>query len=78
MKAQIMGRKLNLIIGVEEEEKHIKVRENLTINNLRAIIKRELKLKSDNTKIIHQGLELTGSSKMVELGFVDGDRVEIT
>ena len=62
------------IVG-QKEEKTKKIRKNLTINNLIAIIKGVKKLKKENITIIHKGLELTGNKKLGEAGLDEGERI---
>ena len=53
------------IVG-QEEEKYIKVRRKLTINNLKAIIKMEMKIKNEHVTLTHKGLELIGNKQLEE------------
>ena len=57
MRKQIMGRMLTLRIVGEDKERNIKIRENLTINNLKAILNREMKIEKENIKIMLDGHE---------------------
>ena len=72
-----MGKKISLKLDDQEKEKTIKIRENLTINNLKAIIIGVLKLKKENIKIIHNRQELTGHRKLSDSGLEDGEKIEI-
>ena len=72
-----MGRKLTLKITEKKKEKVIKVREFLTINNLKAVIEGALKHKTESIDIIHEGKEITGHKKLVDLGLEDGHIIEI-
>ena len=57
MRKQIMGRMLTQRIVGEAKERNIKIRENLTINNLKAILNREMKIEKGNIKIMLDGHE---------------------
>ena len=57
MREQIMGKRLTLRIVGEDRERNIKIRENLTINNLKAILNREMKLELESIKIMFDGQE---------------------
>ena len=57
MRKQIMGRMLTLRIVGKVKESYIKIRENLTINNLKAILNREMKIEKGNIKIMLDGHE---------------------
>ena len=47
-----MGKKITLKIANQEKEKYIKVREKLTIKNLKTIITRELNLPKEEIKAL--------------------------
>ena len=46
-----MGKEITIKITGKYDEKAITVRENLTMNNLNAIIAREMQIKQENTTI---------------------------
>ena len=56
-----MGRKMAVRIVGQEEEKYIKVRRRLTINNLKTIIKKEMKTNNKQVILTHKGIELIGN-----------------
>ena len=68
-----MGKKLTLRIESKYGWKDIEVRENLTANNLKAIIAGKMQPKGTYTKIAWKGKELTGHMKLKDLGIIDGD-----
>ena len=49
---------MNITIVCQEEEKIIKIRKKLIINNLIAIINKEMKPKNKCMSLMHKGLEL--------------------
>ena len=51
----------------------VKVREYLTMNNFKAIIKGEMQLRTGKVKIMHEGKELSGHRRLIDIGLVDGD-----
>ena len=52
-----MGEMLTLRIIQQERERSIKIREKLTINNLKAIMSSGMKLERENIKILLEGYE---------------------
>ena len=72
-----MGRKMTLRIVGQEEEKNIEVRRKLTINNLKAIIKMEMKTKSEHVTLTHKGLELIGNKQLEETRLEKGETIVI-
>ena len=63
---------LTLRIIQQDGERSIKIRENLTINNLKAILNSGVKLERKNIKIILEGYELMGHMRLTDLGLKDG------
>ena len=72
-----MGRKLTLKIVSKYKEMDVKVRESLTMNNFKAIIKGVMQLQTGKVKIMHEGIELSGHRRLIDIGLVDGDKLEI-
>ena len=72
-----MGRKLALKVVGKQREMDVKVREYLTMNNFKAIIKGEMQLRTGKAKIMHEGKELSGHRRLVDKGLVDGDKLEV-
>ena len=71
-----MGNAIGLKITSQEEEVSVKVREKLTISNLKTIIAKELKTGVINMRIKLANAELTGNMKLIDVGLKDGDIVE--
>ena len=67
-----MGEMLTLRIIQQDRERSIKIRENLTINNLKAIMNSGMKLERKNIKIILEGYEQMGHMRLTDLGLKDG------
>ena len=72
-----MGKVITLKISSQEEEVQIKVREQLTINNVKAIITKELKTGVKNMRIKLANAELTGHKRLIDLRLKDGDILEV-
>ena len=72
-----MGKKMTIRIVGQEEEKYIEVRRKLTINNLKAIIKMEMKTKNEHITLTHKGLELVGSKQLEETRLEEGETIVI-
>ena len=68
---------MTLRIAGEEEEKNIEVRRKLTINNLKAIIKIEMKTKDEHITLRHKGLELIGNKQLEETRLEEGQTIVI-
>ena len=66
-----MGEMLTLRIIQQERERSIKIREKLTINNLK-VLSSGMKLERENIKIILEGYELMGHMRLTDLGLKDG------
>ena len=64
------------IVG-QEEEKYIKVRRKLTINNLKAIIKKEMKTNNKQVTLAHKGIELIGNKRIEETRLEEGETIVI-
>ena len=62
---------------VGQDVKYIEVRKKLTINNIKAIIKREMNYKNDYLTITHKGRELIGSKQLADSGIEEGEAIEI-
>ena len=60
------------IVG-REEETNIKVRRKLTINNLKDIIKMEMKIKNEHVTLSHKWLELIGNKQLEETKIDEGE-----
>ena len=73
----ILGKKITLKIINQRAEKDIKVREGLTINNLKAIVEGVLQYKMEKIEVIQEGKEVTGHRKLKELGLEEGHKIEI-
>ena len=67
-----MGEMLTLRIIQQERERSIKIREKLTINNLKAIMSSGMKREKEYIKIILEGYELMGHMRLTDLGLKDG------
>ena len=72
-----MGRKMAVRIVGQEEEKYIKVRRKLTINNLKAIIKKEMKTNNKQVTLTHKGIELIGNKRIEEARLEEGETIVI-
>ena len=70
-----MGRKVTVRIVGQEEEKYIKVRSKLTINNLKAIIKKEMKTINKQVTLKHKGIELVGNKRIEETRIEEGETI---
>ena len=68
-----MGRSLTLKVSNHNEELQIKLREKLTIGNLKAIIAKELGMSSVNMKLKLANAEVTWHKRLIDLGLKDGD-----
>ena len=71
-----MGKRISLRIINQEKEKIIKVREGITINNLKAVIERVMLQKMEKIEIVQEGREITGHWKLSELGLEEGYTIE--
>ena len=60
VKQQIMGKKITLKIVNQGLEKAIRVRENITINNLKAVIEGVLLQKMESIDVHKEGKEVNG------------------
>ena len=72
-----MGRKITLKIVSKHREMDVKVREALTINNIKAIIKGDIQQRTGTVKIMHEGQELPAHRRLVDIGLMDGDILEV-
>ena len=72
-----MGKKLRLRIADIHGWEEIQVRENLTANNLDAIIKGQMQSYGEFTQITWKGNRITGNRKLKDIGIVDGDQISI-
>ena len=72
-----MGRKLTLKVIRQGTEKIIRVRENLTIKNLKIIIRKELKLEGEEIKALGKENELADHQKLKDTEVKDGDEIVI-
>ena len=54
----------------------IKVREKLTINNLKSIVAGKMKNSKKNIKITQEDKEITGHKRLIDIGLVDGAKLE--
>ena len=68
-----MGRSLTLKISNQNEELQIKMREKLTIGNLKAIIAKELGMSRVNMKLKLANAEVSWHKRLSDLGLKDGD-----
>ena len=71
-----MGRKMAVRIVGQKEEKYIKVRRKLTINNLKAI-KKEMKTNNKQVTLTHKGIELIGNKQIEEARLEEGETIVI-
>ena len=55
-----MGQAITIIVNSQDGEREIKVREKLTINNLKSIVAGELQTGKENIRITLDGKELAG------------------
>ena len=53
------------------------MRENLTLNNLEAIIRGAMQIRKGMVKIMYEGKELSGHRRLVDIGLVNGDTLEV-
>ena len=72
-----MGKKMRLRIADKHGWKETQVRENLTANNLDAIIKRQMQSYGETTQITWKGNRITGNRKLKDIGIADGDQIFI-
>ena len=68
-----MGRALTLKICYQKEELLIKLREKLTIGNLKAIIAKELGMSRVSMKIKLANAEVIWHNRLIDLGLMEGD-----
>ena len=64
------------IVG-QEEEKYVEVRRKLTIDNLKAIIKKVMKLINKQVTLTHKGIELIGNKRIEETSLEEGETIVI-
>ena len=72
-----MGKTLTVRIIGNDWERGIRMREHLTINNLKTILTREMKTEKENIKLILEGKELQGHQRLSDLGLEDGTNIGI-
>ena len=70
-----MGKKIRLRIADKHGWKETQVRENLTANNLDAIIKGQMQSYGEFTQITWKGNRITGNRKLKDIGIADGDQI---
>ena len=72
-----MGRSLTLKICYQKEELLIKLREKLTIGNLKAIIAKELGMSRVSMKIKLANAEVIWHNRLIDLGLTEGDTLVV-
>ena len=53
------------------------MRENLTLNNLEVIIRGAMQIRKGMVKIMYEDKELSGHRRLVDIGLVNGDTLEV-
>ena len=70
-----MGKKMRLRSVDMHGWQEIQVRENLTANNLEAIIEGQMQSYGEFTQITWKGNRITGNRKLKDIGIADGDQI---
>ena len=70
-----MGKKMRMRIADTHGWKETQVRENLTANNLEAIIKGQVQSNAEYTQITWKGNRISGNRKLKDIGIADGDQI---
>ena len=71
-----MGEVLTLKVITQDGEMMIKIRDQLTVNNLKLIVVKKLMNKSVNTKLLIDDNEMIGHKKLRDIGLANGATLE--